>query len=240
MAARYKDRLTYLSHFYAGANLYEAAPAVVGKKPSGRPRTKGPKLPSPATVVEQTKQRQRLNVAWYGGGRRDVEVITGTAHWYKAGQELVAVLWVWVHDCTGSHRDEYFFTTDVTMPAATLIETYTGRWNIETTFQEMRAYLGLETTRGWTAQTVLRVAPCLFGLYTVVAVLYVQMPASYRRVRTLTWPGKQDVSFAEALTAVRRWLWVEWVFAIPGHRQAFSKLSRPFQSLLLSALAPAA
>lgn len=240
LAARYRTRLTYLSHFYAQANLYEPAAPVAGKKPSGRPRKKGRKLPPPAERVKQAKQRQRLNVAWYGGGRRDVEVVTETAHWYQAGQSLVAVLWVWVHDCTGTHRDEYFFTTDVRWSATQVIETYTGRWNLETTFQEMRSYLGLETTCGWTEATVLRVAPCLFGLYTVVALLYVQLPAHRRRSGVLAWAGKQDVTFSDALTAVRRWLWVEWVFAIPGHRTAFAKLSRPFQQMLLAGLAPAA
>jgi hypothetical protein len=240
LATKHPAQLTYLSHFYADANLYEAAPAVVGKKPSGRPRKKGPKLPSPAQVVQQAKQRPRLDVAWYGGGRRVVEVVTGTGHWYQAGQPLVAVLWVWVHDCTSTHRDEYFFTTDVRWSAAQVIETYTGRWNLETTFQELRAHLGLETTRGWAEQTVLRVAPCLFGLYTVVAALYVQLPARHRRPGVLAWVGKQDVTFSDALTAVRRWLWVEWVFAIPGHGTAFSKLRRPFQQMLLAGLAPAA
>jgi len=144
-----------------------------------------------------------------------------------------------VHDCTGTHRDEYFFTTDVHWSAAQVIETYTGRWNIETTFQEMRCCLGLETTRGWKEKTVLRVAPCLFGLYTVVAALYVQLPGRWRRGGVLAWAGKQDVTFSDALTVVRRWLWVEWVFAIPGHGTAFSKLSRPFQQLLLAGLAPA-
>ena len=78
-----------------------------------------------------------------------MEVVTGTGQWYKSGPALVPVRWVFVHDLTGTHRDEYFFTTDVAMSAAAVIETYTGRWNIETTFQEMRSYLGLETTRGW-------------------------------------------------------------------------------------------
>jgi hypothetical protein len=239
LAAHYPQRLTYLSHFYADANLYEPAPPVVGKKPSGRPRKKGRKLPTPAAVVQQAQHRQRLNVAWYGGGRRDVEVVSGTAHWYEAGTPLVGVLWVWVHDCTGTHRDEYFFTTDVGWSAAQVIETYTGRWNLETTFQEMRSYLGLGTTCGWAEQTVLRVAPCLFGLYTVVVALYVRLPAR-RRVRgLLAWVGKEDVTFSDALTAVRRWLWVEWVFVIPGHTTAFSKLSRPFQQLLLAGLTPA-
>jgi hypothetical protein len=240
LAARYPQRLTYLSHFYADANLYEPAPPVVGKKPSGRPRKKGRKLPAPAEVVKQAQHRQRLNVAWYGGGRRDVEVVTGTAHWYEAGAPLVAVLWVWVHDCTGTHRDEYFFTTDVGWSAAQVIETYTGRWSLETTFQEMRSYVGLETTCGWAERTVLRVAPCLFGLYTVVVALYVQLPARRRGVGLLAWVGKEDVTFSDALSAVRRWLWVDWVFAIPGHSTAFSKLSRPFQQLLLAGLAPAA
>ena len=242
-ARRHMPRLTYLSHFYAKANLYEPPPPLVpGKKPSGRPRKKGQKLPSPAEVVQRTapQQRQRLNVAWYGGGRRDVEVVSGTASWYEAGMPLVPVLWVWVRDLTGTHRDEYFFTTNPRWTAAQVIETYTGRWNIETTFQEMRAYLGLETTRGRTEKTVLRVAPCLFGLYTVVAALYVQMPGRFRKARFILWPGKEEVTFSEAITAVRRWLWVEWVFAIPGHNTAFSKLKRPFREMLLAGLAPAA
>ena len=127
-------------------------------------------MAKPEQVVAHAR-RTRLNVAWYGGGRRDVAVVTGTGQWYRAGQPLVPVRWVFVQDRTGTHRDEYFFTTDVGWTAAQVIETYTGRWNLETTFQEMRSSLGLETTRGWSEQTVLRVAPCLFGLYTVVAAL---------------------------------------------------------------------
>ena len=104
----------------------------------------------------------------------------------------------------------------------------------------MRAYLGLETTRGRKKETVLRVAPCLFGLYTVVAVLYAQMPARYRKGGLIHWVGKTDTTFSDAITAVRRWLWQEWVFAIPGHTAAFAKLGRPLQELLLAGLAPAA
>jgi len=97
----------------------------------------------------------------------------------------------------------------------------------------------LETTRGWCRSTVLRAEPCLFGLYTVVALLYASLPARYARVRVVDWPGKRDVTFSDAITAVRRWLWQEWVFAIPGHSEAFQKLPPTFRSLLLSGLAPA-
>ncbi len=59
-------------------------------------------------------------------------------------------------------------------------------------------------------------------------------------MRLVEWTGKRDVTFSDAITAVRRWLWREWVFAIPGYQQAFAKLTRPFRTLLLHALAPAA
>lgn len=237
LAARYPDRLTFVSKFYPDANLVAPPPAYAGK---GRPRVKGEDLPAPTEVVQDALTRQTLEVAWYGGSRRRVEVVTGTGLWYKSGRPLVPVRWVFVHDLTGTHRDEYFFTTNPTMSATTVIETYTGRWNIETTFQEARSYLGLETTRGWSRDTVLRVGPCLFGLYTVVVWLYAGLPARFAWVRVVDRPGKHDVTFSDAITAVRRWLWMQWVLAIPGHREAFSKLSGPFRQILLNGLAPAA
>jgi hypothetical protein len=236
-AARRRRQISLVSKFYPKAALYEPPPPYCGRY---RPRVKGEKLPTPQEVVKGAKRTKLKKVAWYGGGVRDVETVSGTAHWYRAGAGLVEVRWVFVHDLTGTHRDEYFFTTDVSMSPQEVIETYVARWNEETTFQEMRSYVGLETTRGWKEKTVLRAAPCLFGVYTLVACLYSQLPRRYARVRAVDWPGKQDVTFSDAITAVRRWLWLEWVFAIPGFKPAFAKLSRPFRSLLLHALAPAA
>ena len=155
-ARRRRRNLTLVSLFYANAALFDLPPEVVGKRPSHRPRKKGKQRPAPEAVVATTEQRERLEVAWYGGGRRTVEVVSGTGHWHKSGEGLVEVLWVYVHDLTGTHRDSYLFSTDPTMPLTQVIATYTSRWNIETTFQEMRAYLGLETTRGRTKNTVLR------------------------------------------------------------------------------------
>jgi hypothetical protein len=237
LAARTPRRLTLVSLFYANANLVEPPPEYAGL---GRPRVKGEDLPDPSAVVEGTKPRQALEVAWYGGGRRRVETVTGTGLWYKKARPLVPLRWAFVHDLDGTHRDAYFFTTDVAMSVTSLIEAYTARWNIETTFEEIRSYLRLETTRGWTRATVLRVGPCLFGLYTLVTWLYARLPGRWSRVAVATWPGKSDVTFSDAITAVRRWLWLEWVLAVPGHRTAFQKLKPGFRRLLLNALAPAA
>jgi hypothetical protein len=48
------------------------------------------------------------------------------------------------------------------------------------------------------------------------------------------------VTFAEAITAVRRWLWTNWVVARAGHDGAFAKLPEALRQTLLYALAPTA
>src|SRR3954453_7642088 len=125
-AARRRRRdLTSVSLFYAKAALHEPPPVVVGKK-DGRPRKKGDKRPTPEAVVAAAAERQRLEGSWDGGGRRTAEgvqgggrraggVVGGRGHWQKAGGGLVEVLWVFVHDLTGTHRDSYLFSTDSAM-----------------------------------------------------------------------------------------------------------------------------
>jgi hypothetical protein len=237
--SRYGRQLTLVSKFYGDAALYEPPPP---RTPStmGRPRVKGQRLASPQAVVTNTAERTRLTVAWYGGSTREIEVVTGTGHWYRIGEALVAVRWVYVHDCTGTHRDEYFFTTDVTMRPQQIVACYTQRWSMETTFQECREYLKLESTKGYCQATVLRLTPCLFGLYTAIVLLYLQLPKASRTPRAVFWEGKTMVTFSDMMTCVRRAIWEQWFFHTPDDREAFSKLSQSLQDTILYALAPAA
>ena len=216
--------------------MFEPPPPYAGK---GRPRVKGACVPKPRQAVAAATTLTRLKVGWYGGGQRQVDTLTGTGHWYKAGRGLVAIRWVFVRDATGTHRDEYFFTTDVGLSVSAVIAAYCGRWNIETPFQEMRSELGLETTRGWREKTVLRAAPCLFGLYTVVALLFAALPAG-KRSGGVVWPGKTVTTFSDALAAVRRWLWAESLLPQAGQTMGLEKLPEPVRDLLLTTLAPAA
>jgi hypothetical protein len=236
-AQRHGKRLAIVSRFYPDANLYDPPPKPRRKK-NGRPRKKGRKRAAPQHVVKSAR-RTRLTVRWYGGGTRRVEVVTRTGHWYKAGEGLVEVRWVFVHDLTGTHRDEYFFTTDVSLSAKQIIEAFAGRWSIETTFQEVRAHVGLETTRGRSENTVLRAAPSLFGLYSIVTLLYGHLPRRDQQP-CIHWAGKTHVTFSDAVTAVRHWLWRHWAFATHGDHDPISKLHPKIQRLVLYALAQAA
>ena len=232
----HRARLTLVSKLHPDANLFDPPPPYAGK---GRPRVKGKRRPKPRAAVAAATAFTRREVGWYGGGKRRVDTLDGTGHWYKAGAGLVPLRWVFVRDTSGTHRDEYFFTTDPDLTPAAVIGHYCGRWNIETTFQEARSALGLETTRGWREKTVLRAGPCLLGLYSVVAVLFHALPES-KRVGAVSWPGKATVTFSDALCAVRRWLWAEAVLPQAGDGTALQKLPEPIRELLLTTLAPAA
>jgi hypothetical protein len=238
-AYKHRQHLTLVSKFSGDANLFGPPPKRKNPK-AGRPRIKGKALPSPASVVAKKKKRKRVRVRWYGGGWRNVEVVTGQGHWYQSGKGAIKIKWGFVRDLTGTHRDEYFYTTDLSMSAKQVVEIYGGRWNIETTFQEMREHLGLETTRGWSRQTVLRMAPCLFCLYTVVVIFFDTMPWSNEHIRLKQWIGKKQTTFADMIASVRRYLWMEWVFAwVPGG-ELVQKLPNPIRKLIDLGLAQAA
>jgi hypothetical protein len=233
---RHRTRLTLVSKLHPEAHLFEPPPPYRGL---GRPRVKGGRRPKPREAVEAARRRRRLTVGWYGGGTRRVSVVTGTGQWYKAGHGLVPVRWVHVRDLEGTHRDEYFYATDPTLDPAPIVTHYAGRWNIESTFQEARSHLGLESTRGRCRATVERAAPCLFGLYSVVAILFHSLPEAERR-GAVRWPGKTAVTFSDAVSAVRLWLWAEWVFPRAGGGLDLEKLPEPLREVLRTALAPAA
>lgn len=233
-------RLTLVSKFYKDANLYDR-PGQRKPGTNGRPPVKGRKRPAPEQVVAQTSRRQRLKVSWYGGGWRQVAVVTGTGHWYKSGEGLIPIRWVFVEDLTGTHRDEYFFTTDVALTPQQIIEAYTGRWAIEVTFEELREHVGLETTRGRCAQTILRAEPCLFGLYTLVALWFSELSEREHQAPVVAWIGsvKQAQTFSDAITLVRRHIWRNWVLESPRHAAAFQKLTRTEKHRLLEVLTQA-
>jgi hypothetical protein len=232
-----RRRLELVSKAHPDLRLYEPPPAYTGL---GRPRVTGRRLPTPRQTVETPgERRHRLSVDWYGGGRREVSVVTGTGRWYKSGRGLAAIRWVHVRDLSGTHRDEYLYATADSLSPAEIIGLYCGRWNLETTFQEAREHLGFGTTRGRCRNTVMRAEPCLLCLYSVVAWLYARLPEEHR-VGGISWAGKRHVAFSDAITAVRRRLWCEWVFPRTGLAEPVEKLPPAARELLLSALALAA
>jgi len=222
---------------YAGdAALYQPPGPYSGR---GRPRVKGAKLPSPSVVVSRSAARKAV-VDWYGSGRREVELVEGTGLWNRDGRGLLPVRWVFVRDISGTHRDTYVYTTDMSLSAEAIVSHYTSRWNIETLFQEMRSYMGLETTQGWCEKTVLRAAPCLFGLYSLVVLAYAELPEAVRKAgKGVEWVGKSTRTFSDCIRTVRQYIWREGLLRRLDSSGLLDQLSDELREFLLDGLAPA-
>lgn len=195
------------------AALY-APPPARGKR-RGRPPVKGAVLPKPHDAAAKARLR-RVTVNWYGGTTRRVHVFQSRGRWYRPGDAMVDLNWVYIKDdLEGDGREFYLFCTDPTATPEQIVGWYTGRWPLEVTFQEVRRHLGLETPRQWARASVERMTPCLLGLFTVVALIYRAYLRGVGRaglkVGARPWYPKRAPTFADALTTVRGLFWTRTI-----------------------------
>jgi hypothetical protein len=168
-------------------------------------------------------------------------LVSDQGQWYKAGRGLVPVRWVVVRDPPGTPRDAYFCTTEPALAPEPLVSRYTERGRRETTYQELRAHLGLETTRPRVAASVLGTGPCLLGRFRVRSLIDAAHLGDHRPERqSLSWYAKEEPTFADALTAVRRLFGEETSFASSAERAGLAKLPADLKETLLNCLCPAA
>jgi hypothetical protein len=186
------------------------------------PRPKGRRGPQPKKGARQQSLEARLTdpatawqpalVRWYGGEERVVELATGTSLWYRPGYAPAPIRWVLVRSQKGERGRSAIqagacFCSDPDRTPEEILGSFVARWNIEVTFEEIRAHLGFETQRHWSARAVARVTPCLFGLFSlVVLIARVLHPESLPLTRS-AWYQKEDATFSDVLAAVRRCLW---------------------------------
>lgn len=115
-----------------------------------------------------------------------------------------------VRDPYGEREPQAFLSTDLSATPERILGWFASRWRMETTFQETRAHLGVETQRQWSDLAILRTTPALLGLFSLVTIWadeLVQAPASAVCPRTATWFDKREPTFNDAIAAVRRALW---------------------------------
>lgn len=193
--------------------------AVLHDPPPSRPRgrrgvtpKKGPRQPKLRDRLEDPATPwQRVRVAWYGGTERILEIVTGTALWYRPGHDPLPVRWVLVRtqesEKGGSVEAGALICTDPEASPEQILSWFTQRWNIEITFAEVRAHLGFETQRHWSTRAVGRVIPCLLGCFSLVVVIARALHPRELPLTRTQWYRKEDASFSDALAAVRGYLW---------------------------------
>lgn len=206
--------VNFVSRLRLDAQLYDA-PAPQTKSKRGPKPKKGTRQRSLAAVFADLNTVWcQAEAAWYGGGTKTIGYRTGVSLWYTPGQNPVPLRWVLVryeetHPKTGKVRvhGAVFFSTDTTQTAEAILACYVLRWNIEVSFEEVRAHLGLETQRHWSRRAIGRTTPCLLGLFSLVVLMAQRLYPTKLPLQQSHWYRKEEATFSDVLGAVRSHLW---------------------------------
>jgi hypothetical protein len=154
--------VTFITRLRLDAALYDPAPPRRAGQ-IGRPRLKGERLPNLSLVAEDpsTVWAPATVEDWYGSGERTVEVASATAVWYSTGLPAVSIRWVLVRDPKGEFATQALVCTDLSAGPEEIVRWFVLRWQMETTFQEARRHLGMETQRQCSELAIRRTTPAL-------------------------------------------------------------------------------
>jgi DDE superfamily endonuclease len=239
--ARLPHPVGVITRLRLDAALYDPAPA---RPPGtvGRPRKKGARQPTLAEHLQDPRTAwQALTIPWYGGTERAIEVATATAVWYHRGRPPVALRWVLIRDPAEEFAPQALLCTDLAVSAGQIVEWFVLRWQLEVTFHEGRAHLGVETQRQWSDLAIQRTTPALFGLFSLVTLLaHELLPGQELPVRRAAWYTKPRPTFVDTLALVRRELWAVPVFALSPVRADRVEIPRSLWDRMTTELAYAA
>lgn len=191
------------------AELYQPAPPRQPKQ-MGRPRKVGKRLPGLKALVDNpyTPWQTVVIKDWYGQDNYTLHIASATAVWYKTGMPAVPIRWVLIKDPQGKFEPQALLCSNLLSPPVQILQWFRLRWQVEVTFEEVRAHLGVETQRQWSPQAIQRTTPALLALFSIVTALADQQQLHYCFVLPkAAWYHKSLPTFADALALVRQQLW---------------------------------
>ncbi len=233
-----KDQVTVVSRIRLDAALYKRAAA---KKPwqMGRPRKKGIRLPTLQAVIDhrQTKWKRLVIKHWYGEESREIEIVSGKCVWYHVGKEAVPIGWVIIKDPRQKFETQALLCTKREATPRRIVEWFIKRWQTEVTFEESRRHLGIETNRQWSDTAIQRTTPCLFGLFSVVAMVAQKLERTGKlKMRQAMRYQKQVATFSDAIGCVRQQIWEWQSFQTSGAQIEMIKIPRSYLECLTDTL----
>jgi len=242
---RLSKPITFITRLRLDAALYKPAPPRYPGQ-IGRPRLKGERLPNLCVVAEDssTGWKPIMVANWYGKQKRTIEIVSKTAVWYSTGLPAVPLRWVLIRDPQEKFQPQALLCTNLAAEPEQIISWFVRRWQMESTFQEVRQRLGFETQRHWSELAIRRTAPALLGLFSVITLLAHRHKAKRGEniaVRRATWYEKNHPTFSDALALVRKELWAqEQTFCGWSAQTEMVKVPRVFLERLTDAVCYAA
>lgn len=212
---RYRQPVTFVSRLHLNIRLFDPLPPKPKSKPGQTPRV-GERQPTLQAHLDNPRTAWTCRaVRWYGGQRRVVDYLTGTALWQTPSQKVpLPIRWVLVRDPAGKFKASAFCCTDLTVSAEQILAWYVLRWNVEVTFQECRAHLGFETQRQWNALAMARTTPAILGLFSLVTLLaHHLLHDQPLPTRSAAWYTKPEATFSDVIAFVRRYFWQHGQFS---------------------------
>ena len=130
--------------------------------------------------------------------------------WHTPGWPPLPIRRVLVVDPEGRLPTQPFFTTDLNMAPARVVELFVQRWSLEVTFEEVRRHLGVETQRQWNDLAIARTTPMLMSLFSLVCLMVYRWRERWDTLpRSTAWYLKSHATFSDCLALVRRTIWAE-------------------------------
>jgi hypothetical protein len=205
-----------ISRVAANAALYKVAPP---RRPGqrGPSRKKGDRLPGMAEwAADPEKPWTQLEFDQFGL-HAVLEVKSIQALYYKAGRDRLLTI-VLVRDVEGKRLDQMFFCTKLEWTAREILAVYACRWAIECTFEYCKQFLGLEDPANRLPKAVERTAPMALFIYTIVVVWFHRTGHQSVHFPFRPWyPQKEEPSFADMLTTLRRLSYEEKTEGVVGN-----------------------
>jgi hypothetical protein len=147
---------------------------------------------------------------------------------------------VLVREPSDEKEPQAFLCTDLDAAPVDILRWFVRRWRVETTFEEARRHLGLETQRQWSDLAILRTTPALLGLFSLVTLWATQLEAAQRLLpECVRWYPKHAPTFSDALALVRRELWTSPTLDLAAFR-SLTGSPRRAETLSRRALPPIA
>ena len=236
-----KAPVAVITRLRLDAALYDPAPVRLAGQ-TGRPRIKGARQATLAARVSNSATVwSEHTVAWYGRTTKTVRLSSGTALWYHSGLAPVCIRWVLITDPLGKFEPQALLCTDTAVSEQQIVEWFVLRWQLEVTFEEARAHLGIETQRQWSELAVRRTTPGLLGLFSLVTLFAHQLlPGQELPVRQAAWYIKDVPTFADTIAFVRQQLWPVEGFWMSCEQGDMVKIPRALLERFTDALAYAA
>lgn len=147
--------------------------------------------------------------------------------------------WLLVRDPDRYFEPQALLSTDLDVAPQQMLEWFICGSQMEVTFEETRAHLGIETRCLRSDRAITRTIPALFALYSVVT-LIAQPCMDTQPVRSAAWYANTQPTFSDALAWVRRWLWGHDYFSTSTANTDMIQIPRTLFERLIDALCYAA